>query len=169
MMGAHDVVAVLARLADHEIGVWVDGGWGIDALVGEQTRVHYDLDLVVAQDDCSSAQAALSGLDYVQDPRAEPNLPARVVLRGADRRQVDLHPVVFDARGDGWQPLGDNAWGAYPAAGLTGVGLIAGRRVRCIPPGPQLPHPLGSPVDESDRHDLRLLAERFGVGLPPGI
>jgi lincosamide nucleotidyltransferase A/C/D/E len=29
------------------IEVWLDGGWGIDALVGEQTRPHKDVDAVL--------------------------------------------------------------------------------------------------------------------------
>jgi hypothetical protein len=27
--------------------IWLDGGWGVDALVGEQTREHEDLNLIV--------------------------------------------------------------------------------------------------------------------------
>jgi hypothetical protein len=35
---------------------------------------------------------------------------------------VDLHPVVFDVAGNGWQPLPGNAWGAYPSEDLETVG-----------------------------------------------
>lgn len=36
---------------DRGITVWLsDGGWGVDALLGEQTRPHNDLDLVVSLD-----------------------------------------------------------------------------------------------------------------------
>ena len=31
--------------------VWVHGGWGIDALLGEQTRAHDDLDVIIRADD----------------------------------------------------------------------------------------------------------------------
>jgi lincosamide nucleotidyltransferase A/C/D/E len=33
------------------IGVWIDGGWGVDALLGEETRPHQDLDIIVQQVD----------------------------------------------------------------------------------------------------------------------
>jgi lincosamide nucleotidyltransferase A/C/D/E len=161
------VLAVLNGLRAREVTTWVDGGWGIDALVGEQTREHEDLDLVVAQAALGPARAALGALGYRHDPSVRPGLPARVVLLDTDRRHVDLHPVVFDGRGNGWQLLGGGAWGAYPADGLTGVGLIGGRRVRCLTPQLQLRHHLGYPPDDDDRHDLRLLAGRFGVSLPP--
>ena len=31
--------------------VGVHGGWGIDALLGEQTRAHYDLYVIIRADD----------------------------------------------------------------------------------------------------------------------
>ena len=168
-MTANDVVAVIDLLAREQIDVWVDGGWGIDALVGRETRDHADLDLVVAQDDLDRARTALAAVGFVHDESAKPGLPARLVLVADDGRRVDLHPVVFDAGGNGWQPLGDGAWGAYPADGLDAGGEVGGRSVRCISPELQLRHHLGYPPDEHDRHDLRLLSERFGVGLPPGL
>lgn len=122
---AVDVVAVLERLAEQRIVVWIDGGWGVDALLGAQTRPHRDLDLVVGQPHCSGAKTALRALGYLHEPSIEPGLPARLVLRDPDGREVDLHPAVFDARGNGWQPLGAGAWGAYPAEGLRGEGCIA--------------------------------------------
>jgi lincosamide nucleotidyltransferase A/C/D/E len=153
-MDGVSVVAVLDCLDDHAITTWVDGGWGIDALVGRQTREHEDLDLVVAQDALAAAQAALHALRYRHDRTVNPGLPARLVLRDSHHRQVDLHPVVVDAQGSGWQPLGGGAWGGYPAEGLTATGVIGGRLVRCLTPELQL---LGYAPDAHDRHDLRLL------------
>ena len=43
-----DVVVQLMQLFDqNSIDVVVDGGWGVDALLGEQTRSHGDLDIAV--------------------------------------------------------------------------------------------------------------------------
>jgi lincosamide nucleotidyltransferase A/C/D/E len=157
-MDAGSVLAALDCLESNAIPAWVDGGWGIDALVSHQTRPHGDLDLVVERDTLGAAASALRTLGFRHDATAEPGLPARMVLRSRDGRQIDLHPVVFDAEGNGWQPLGDGAWGQYPAEGLTGSGLIGGRRVRCLTPELQLRHHLGYPHDANDRHDLGLLA-----------
>ena len=163
------VAAVLDALAAGGVPVWVEGGWGVDALLGEQTRAHEDLDLAVEHADVGRARAALSALGFRHDPAIRPGLPARLVLVGPEGRQVDLHPIVLDERGDGWQPLADGGWGAYPADGLAGAGVIAGRGVRCLTPRLQLRHHLGYPPDDRDRHDLRLLAERFGLELPPAL
>jgi lincosamide nucleotidyltransferase A/C/D/E len=167
MMDLAAVLAVLNRLDGQAVTTWLDGGWGIDALIGEQTRPHGDLDLVVEQAALGQARVAVRTLGYRHDPAVTPGLPARVVLLDSNRRQVDLHPVVIDAEGNGRQPLGDGAWGSYPADGLTGVGLIGGRRVRCLTPHLQLRHHLGYPPRTNDRHDLRLLAKKFALSVPP--
>jgi lincosamide nucleotidyltransferase A/C/D/E len=166
---AYGVLMVLDALASAGVDVWLDGGWGVDALVGRQTRPHSDVDLVVAREALERAAHTLAALGFRHDPRAVPGLPARHVLDAGDGREVDLHVVVLDGRGDGWQLLDDGAWGAYPAEGFTGVGMIGGRRVRCVTPQLQLRHHLGYPPDETDRHDLRLLAEHFRLNLPPGL
>ncbi len=134
MVDASDVLVVLDQLGRAGLVVWLDGGWGVDALLGRHSRPHRDLDLVIARDDCGVAQAALAGVGFHHDLTAVPGLPARLVLVDASGRRVDLHPVVFDRHGNGWQELGGGAWGAYPAEGLAGVGMGGGRQVRCLAP-----------------------------------
>lgn len=166
-MNGDDVLEVLDRLRSARVRFWVDGGWGVDALVGEQTRDHDDLDLVVDREECETAVSVLRPLGFAHDPYEQPGLPARLVLRDPRGRRVDLHPIVVDNHGNGWQPLPGDAWGAYPAEGLEGTGEIEGRAVPCITAALQVRHHLGYAWDEHDRHDMELLAERFGVALPP--
>jgi lincosamide nucleotidyltransferase A/C/D/E len=169
VLHAADVLAILDQLDRAGVVAWLDGGWGVDALLGEQTRPHQDLDLAIARDDLPTVQAALAGLGFRPDPTAAPGLPARMVLATADGGQVDLHPLVFDGHGNGWQELDGGAWAAYPADGLSGVGAVGGRRVRCLTPELQVRNHLGYPLAATDRHDLARLGERFGVPVPPGI
>uniref|UniRef100_UPI003F87D29B nucleotidyltransferase domain-containing protein n=1 Tax=Actinosynnema sp. TaxID=1872144 RepID=UPI003F87D29B len=42
-----DVLAVLDLAEAAGARLWIDGGWGVDALLGERTRRHGDLDVVV--------------------------------------------------------------------------------------------------------------------------
>jgi lincosamide nucleotidyltransferase A/C/D/E len=162
-MTAAEVVAVIDRLEGGGVDVWVDGGWGIDALLGRQTRPHGDIDLVIGWSDLRCAERALAPLGFTHDTDAAPGLPARFVLRDAEGRQVDVHPVEFDASGHGWQDLGDGRRGRYAAAGLTGVGRIAGRAVRCLTAELQLAHHCGYELPPHERRDLALLAESFGL------
>ena len=46
-MSAEAVIEAMTVLRAAGITAWIGGGWGIDALVGEQTRVHRDLDLAI--------------------------------------------------------------------------------------------------------------------------
>jgi lincosamide nucleotidyltransferase A/C/D/E len=138
---AADASRIIDQLEAAGLVVWLDGGWGVDALVGRQTRPHQDLDLVIASDDLPAAQQTLAAAGFAYDATAIPGLPGRLVLVDGDGRQVDLHPVIFDRHGNGWQDLGADAWGDYPAEGLTAT----------------------------DRHDLALLGRRFGVAVPPSV
>src|SRR5262249_53958882 len=126
-----------------------------------------DLDLVLSMDEWDAADATLRALGLVVDDRR--SQPPSSLFLGNESLRVDLHPVVLDARGNGWQPGGPRAWDLYPAEGFDGRGRIGGRGIRCLPPEVQLRHPLGYRWDDGDVHDLRLLAERFGLPLPPDL
>ena len=70
-MDARSAVKILTRVGSWGVAPWVSGGWGIDALLGTQTRQHADLDLVVARPDCGVIQAALEPLGFVHDTWVE--------------------------------------------------------------------------------------------------
>lgn len=162
-----EVLNVIQRLDEAGVEHWLDGGWGVDALLGEQTRPHDDLDLVIPAEQLGQAQAALSTYRHTLD--VEPGLPSRLVLINATGSQLDVHPVEFDAAGNGWQPLGGEAWARYCAAGLSGQGTIAGLSVRCLSADLQLWHHLGFVWDERHWSDMTSLAQRFGLALPPRL
>lgn len=166
-MKSVDVLDILDRLEEANVRYWIDGGWGVDALLGTETRSHSDLDLAVDRTHAGRAKEALESLGYAHAPEVLPGVPTRLVLRTARGQQVDFHPVVLDGNGNGWQELEANAWGLYPADGLRGSGTIGGRRVPCITPELQLQHHLGYTWSEHDRVDMERLAGRFGLLLPP--
>ena len=161
-MPSHDVFAVLDALGTAGVGYRVDGGWGVDVLVGRETRKHSDLDLVIERADLRRAADALRRLGYTHDAAEQPGLPARFVLRAPDSRQVDLHPVVLDENGDGWQELGGGEWGRYTSDGLEGRGELDGRPIPCITAELQLAHHAAHEHDEADRHDVELLEQLLG-------
>jgi lincosamide nucleotidyltransferase A/C/D/E len=163
MMSGPEVLRILDALARAGVEVWVDGGWGVDALLGEQTREHEDLDLVNALADGERAEGALSTLGF---SLSEDERPTRFVLGHGDGRWIDFHTVVFDDEGGGVQRLQDGRSYRYPPEGFAGEGVIDGGTVRCLTPEVQLECHLGYKPDETDRHDMRLLAERFGLRLP---
>jgi RimJ/RimL family protein N-acetyltransferase len=158
-MKAHDVLTVLAALPEGKATVWVAGGWGVDALIGEQTREHADLDLAVQADQEPIVIEALARLGYriVLDYR-----PARLAMADEHGHEVDLHPVVFDARGRGVQAgLHGNAF-HYPAGAFT-RGTIAGKPVQCLSVDQQARFHAGYPLRAKEQQDLARLAARFGI------
>ena len=58
--GANGVEVVRSVLAEDGVSVVLDGGWGIDALLGAQHRDHDDLDLVVGVEHLDAAVGSLT-------------------------------------------------------------------------------------------------------------
>ena len=164
-MAAEELARLLDALDAAGVQVWVDGGWGVDALLGEQTRSHDDLDVVVEMSDVGRLQDVLRQQGYTFQHR---EAPLSFELVDPDGRQVDVHPVTFDERGDGIYQMDEGKTWTYPATGLAGIGHIAGRQVRCLTPELQMRVHAGYELTDKDHEEIRLLQERFGVGAPPG-
>jgi lincosamide nucleotidyltransferase A/C/D/E len=160
---AADVIELLDALASVGIEGWLDGGWGVDALLGEETRPHQDVDLVVRVADVAAMRSVLGDLGF---ELIEGVPDSNFVLRDGRDREIDVHPVRFDEAGNGIYRMEDGGDWIYPAAGFSGRGRIAGREVKCLTPEVQmLGHAGGYEPHETDFHDMRLLHERFGTPL----
>jgi lincosamide nucleotidyltransferase A/C/D/E len=153
---AAEALRVLAALDAVGLRAWVAGGWGVDALLGRQTRVHRDLDLAldVTHADLDLAIGALGRLGYGVETDWR---PTRVELAAPSARWVDLHPVVFDEQGTGWQvDVDDLPPFRYPPEAFT-AGSIDGSVVRCLSVAQQLLFHRGYPPRPHDLVDIALL------------
>lgn len=152
----------MRQLRPAGIEFWIEGGWGVDALLGEQTRMHDDLDLGVRMEDVERICET-----FAEFARDDAEWPSSVMLRDASARKIDCHPLTFDENGDGWQA---NRTGGpphrWPRDGLTGRGRIGGVEVPCITPELQLRWHAYPEFDDVDWHDVTLLAAHFGLELP---
>src|SRR5919198_3359110 len=97
-MPAAEVVRIVDALEPAGVCVWLDGGWGVDALLEEQTRAHDDLDLVVGLDDVPRLLDVLRQRGYEMVGGAP---PTSFELVDPEGWQVDVHPVTWDTNGDG--------------------------------------------------------------------
>ncbi len=159
MMAAEDVVEIVQLLEGHGIPVHVDGGWGVDALLGRQTRPHQDLDIAVPHSHVPALRELLAARGFREVPRDD-SWECNFVLEDAAGRCVDVHSYLFD-------DTGRCVFGVpYPPESLTGTGTIAGHPVRCIDPEWMVRFHTGYPLDADDYHDVSLLCERFGIPLP---
>jgi lincosamide nucleotidyltransferase A/C/D/E len=158
-MTAEDVVDLLRLLARHGLEVCVDGGWGVDALLGIQTRRHSDLDIAILHRDVPRLRALLEANGYTDVPRDDTR-DCNFVL-GDDRgHQLDVHSYTFDAEGR-------NVFGvAYPAESLRGAGSINGYPVRTITPEWMVRFHSGYALDDNDYRDVVALCDKFAIALP---
>lgn len=157
-MPADKVVELYRLFEDNGVKIWVDGGWGVDALLEQQTREHADLDIAV---------------DHKHEPKLRELLDQRgyklvktsdytkwVYLLSDGQSEVDVHVFGFDE-------AGNNNYGTkYSKESLTGIGKISGQVVRCISPEWTVQFHTRYELSDADRHDVKALCDKFGIELP---
>lgn len=164
-MTSLDVLDFYKTMSEVSVEVWVDGGWGVDALLGKQTRSHKDLDIAIQEKHVALLRDVLLGRGFTE-VRLEDARPWNFVLGDEAGREIDVHVIVLDDSGNG--VYGPSEKGEmYPAASLTGSGIIDGQRVRCISPEWAVKFHSGYELKEKDFRDVSALCQKFGVELPP--
>jgi lincosamide nucleotidyltransferase A/C/D/E len=169
MMHAADVVEVVDALELAGIDVWVYGGWGVDALLEEQTRTHDDLDVIIGADSIEASLRVTQGLGF---SLMTDELPQGFVVRDATDRRIDFHPVRFRDDGSAIQEMRDGGYWVFSAPGMLGTGLIGGRKIRCLTAEEEAvratdqPGCAGYEPRQADWREMRLLRDRFGIALP---
>jgi lincosamide nucleotidyltransferase A/C/D/E len=164
-MPANTALRLLSALDGAGVDASVGGGWAVDALLGEQTREHSDLDLWVPAEAAHPLFTALGrcGVDRVFPWPGD--RPWNFVLCDGGSLRVDLH--FYEDLSDGRWHYGSAASGeTFPNAALGGYGIIEGRPVRCEAAEWSVRWHTAYPLRDVDRHDIPLLCERFGIELP---
>jgi lincosamide nucleotidyltransferase A/C/D/E len=163
-MTSLDVVDFYKTMSEVGVEVWLDGGWGIDALLGKQTRSHKDLDIAIPEKHVSLLRDVLSARGF-REIRLEDARPWNFVLGDRTGREIDVHVIVVDDGKNG--VYGPPEKGEmYPAASLTGSGIIDGQRFRCISPEWEVKFHSGYELKEKDFRDVSALCPQFGIELP---
>lgn len=165
MFSAADVLSLYTLCEALGITLWIDGGWGVDALLGKQTRPHADLDIAIQEKDLPLLRAVLEDQGYRDVPRDD-TCAWNFVLGDDAGRLVDVHAIVLDEAGNGIYGPPENGE-MYPASALTGSGSIRGRPVRCIAPEDMVRFHTGYPLRPHDYADVSALCRRFHIPLPP--
>ncbi len=161
-MKADDVITLYQKLEESGIRIWLDGGWGVDALLQEQTRSHKDVDVVVQAEDVGRMREILSrtGFEFAE------GTATNFVLKDPAEREIDVHVVRFDDHGNGIYRMQNGEDWVYPAEGFAGKGKIGAVQVRCLSPSVQMSCHTGYKLREKHIRDMQLLRERFGVDFP---
>jgi lincosamide nucleotidyltransferase A/C/D/E len=133
-----DAVDVIALLEQNGFEVYVDGGWAVDALLGEQTRPHDDLDIALPHAQVPRLRALLSMRAFCEQ-RRDDSRECNFVLADEAGRRLDVHSYALEAS----------------------------PRVPAPLPGPQPPAPVCGKVDSVDVpfHLLSAVRRRAALSL----
>ena len=175
---AKSVLHIFRLLEESGVPVWLDGGWGIDALLKRETREHRDLDLIIPVECLSAVESVLGDVGFLKDDR-QTLMPAKFVLSNSEGLQIDLHPVTLKPDGSAEHIDFDDTSNFYTfvhsAAGLSGVGMIDGRVVRCTTGAEQIrqkverryspwrQHRIRANGVSADLEDVISLQQEFGI------
>ncbi|MEV8607853.1 hypothetical protein AB0383_07915 [Amycolatopsis sp. NPDC051373] len=157
MLTAEIAVDVLSRLQTAGCHVWVAGGWGVDALLGRETRVHSDLDLLHRVEQEPTVLAVLN--DFIE---SEDFRPVRFVLTRPDGASLDLHPLHFTDDGSATQEADSTGGLFHYPAGCFVTGTIGSITVPCLSAAQQLKFHEGYEPRPHDLADVAALQAASG-------
>jgi lincosamide nucleotidyltransferase A/C/D/E len=153
-MNAKTVVELVKFLIADHIDVVVDGGWGVDALLGEQTRPHNDLDIAIPHKDVPKLRKLLAEKGFAEMSRDD-SRDCNFVLEDESKNQIDVHSYTFDEHGN-------NIYGVeYLPEHLTGKGIINDYQVKCIAPEWAVKFHTGYDLNENDLRMSKRYAKKF--------
>ena len=158
-MTLHDVIEIVQLFNQYEIEFYVDGGWGVDALLKKQTRPHADLDIAIPHKDSPQVCALLKARGYSDVHRADSS-DFNFVLGDRQGHQIDIHTYTFDA-------AGNHIYGIpYPLESLSGDGSMDGHPVKCISPEWVVKFHTAYQFDEDDYRDVKAICQHFNIKMP---
>ena len=145
--------------------VWIDGGWGVDALLGEQTRKHQDLDIIISWEDSNILTEALFAHGFV-DIHTDDRTARNFVMGHPSHGMIDFHVVERTEDGGAIYGPGEIDW-IITESELSVVGVIGGRDVRCLSVDYQVRSHAGYTLTDTDFADMQALHDKFSVELLP--
>jgi lincosamide nucleotidyltransferase A/C/D/E len=167
-MTAGQALEIVTRLRDAGVQAWLAGGWGVDALVGNQTREHSDVDLIIALPDEATALRTVGEDGYaVYDRWAEGLLDRTFHLVNTRlRRSIEMSMVQLDS--EDWRERVDERARSegFEVPEMFTAGLIDGQPVSCVTTEMQLALHVGYELHDEDLIDVALLCDRFSLERP---
>ena len=157
-MNENEAVDLLKKSSLIGVEVWITGGWGVDAILGRQTRPHNDIDFFIQKKDTAEFIQMLSSNGYHETKKESED--QQVWCDSCDR-VVDLH--FFEFVGNGTLRFENEI---YPLDIFNGNGRIGGITVRCLTAEAQVKYHQGYEYKEKDIQDVLLLCRTFGLPIP---
>ena len=163
MVNLEDAVEIISVFENAGIKVFIDGGWGIDALLGYQSRAHNDIDIFIESFNKDNVLKILDANEY-KEIITDYTTSDHSVWKDKNGRVIDLHLFSYSPN-DNYIFEGEE----YPREVFSGTGKIGNIDVVCIPPEYQVQFHLGYERDVNDIKDVLKICETFNIEIPSEI
>lgn len=145
-----DLMKVINILEETGIRYWLDGGWGVDVLVGRQTRSHRDIDIDFDARHTERLLKVLKACGYEMEVDWS---PVRMELHSEELGYIDIHPFVIEEDGRAKQANPEGGWYELEAD-YFGSALFENVRIPCISAKGQKAFHTGYDPREVDEQDM---------------
>jgi len=162
MMTEKIAVDLLKAAESLGITVWIGGGFGVDALIGKETRPHDDIDVYIDIKNADSFINMLKTKGY-NEVEMEYTTLSHMVWQDSKGHIVDLHLMEFKEEDP--DSLYFQEW-TFPISLLDGNGTIGGFPINCFTAEAQLLFHQGYEPLEKDIHNVKVLCKTFGLEVP---
>lgn len=133
-----------------EVPYWLDGGWGVDILTGQQNREHRDIDIDFDAKYTESVISKLKGLGYIVNVDW---MPSRMELKHDKYGYLDIHPIDFNADGSITQADPQRGKYIFQKEWFTST-EYKDRKIPCISKEAQLLFHSGYELSDKDHIDI---------------
>ena len=148
-----DLLTVIDLIESTGIKYWIDGGWGVDLLAGQQTRNHRDIDIDFDAQHTEKLIEMLWKYGYKIDTDWR---PVRIEFYSDRYGYLDIHPFILNE--DGTSKQADLGGGWYLLEkDYFGHAVFEGKTIPCISLKGQKIFHTGYELRDRDKHDILLL------------
>ena len=168
--GAVALLEVADTLEAARVRYWLAGGWGVDALLGRQTRPHRDLDIIIDEFESNEPRArhALEaiGFRHVKFDMGGIWMPLRSTLDDDSGHKVELMGIdwsrLTSAMDSGAGHEDTTSESDDRVGEVFTEGTVNGRKVPCLSARVQRLFHTGFHLEPGGRHNVDLLESGIG-------
>ena len=148
-----NLMKVIEILEASNIKYWLDGGWGVDILVGKQTRDHRDIDIDFDAQHTEKLLSILKDYGYKIDTDSA---PVRIELYSDKLGYIDIHPFILNENGTSKQADLNGGWYEFESD-YFGSAIFEGKKIPCISAKGQRVFHTGYELRDVDKHDIKII------------
>lgn len=148
-----DLLTVIDLIESTGIKYWIDSGWGVDLLAGQQTRNHRDIDIDFDAQHTEKLIEMLWKYGYKIDTDWR---PVRIEFYSDRYGYLDIHPFILNEDGTSKQADLEGGWYLFEKD-YFGHAVFEGKTIPCISLKGQKIFHTGYELRDQDKHDILLL------------